>query len=429
MTKSINRIVALGLIWVLGTAALFNSISTPRTFFQSTLVNSNFEGLFRGFEAAAMLGLVVLGLIAALFYKNNRKGSMIYVGINLVYLASIVSIFNGTVPKNNYTIWLMVGVYSAIFTLKFIDLDWVNLQIKRVILLYVYGSLIMIFIKPHWALEFGYMQGIIPGFRIRLHGFGVHANNLSALLVIYLMLAQITKSKYEKIHFVFIIICLVLTQSKTAWVIFGLYFLLVSYRKYRQVSRNKKLLMSGIFFIALGVISAASVVAVQHIFSKNSDLSTLTGRTQIWEFTISAWKTNPLFGYGQDLWGTAMEDEYMYLYNWRPPHAHNQFLQTLGESGLLGAFALSFYFIVLIYFAFKLSKKTNGVSLYLVIYFLVRGISEPIIINTISSANLFTHFIMFTFLVFAAKSVPVDMPVKQKSASAMNRLIIRNEVV
>ncbi|WP_406811570.1 O-antigen ligase family protein, partial [Klebsiella aerogenes] len=59
---------------------------------------------------------------------------------------------------------------------------------------------------------------------------------------------------------------------------------------------------------------------------------TLSGRVSIWFEVIKDWQNNPIFGYGPDYLDVEHRLRLGMLFAF---HAHNQFIQTLGQSGLV----------------------------------------------------------------------------------------------
>lgn len=83
--------------------------------------------------------------------------------------------------------------------------------------------------------------------------------------------------------------------------------------------------------VAIYWLYADQVLAM--IFTTESDL-TFSGRIKIWEGTLEHAALNPWIGYGTASFGTPQFD-FLWV-NYRPPSAHNSFLQAYFETGYVG---------------------------------------------------------------------------------------------
>ncbi len=104
---------------------------------------------------------------------------------------------------------------------------------------------------------------------------------------------------------------------------------------------NKKLLL--IFCCLLAVIAVAVLYSRYQppvVYSTSLDALSIQTRFAIWESTLKMFLARPLTGWG---WGTF---KYVYPLFKSPgvwyavPHAHNEFIQLLGEGGLAGFFVV-----------------------------------------------------------------------------------------
>jgi exopolysaccharide production protein ExoQ len=116
---------------------------------------------------------------------------------------------------------------------------------------------------------------------------------------------------------------------------------------------------------------------------------TLTGRIFVWQVSFETWLKNPIFGYGPNFWDTHFRQDYGYLW---AGQAHNQFLQTLGESGILGFGGLLFFFITIIRVGSRSANNTNFASY---------GIIVALIIRSFFESPLSTYSLDQSFLVLA----------------------------
>ncbi len=150
------------------------------------------------------------------------------------------------------------------------------------------------------------------------------------------------------------LLLVVLSHSSTAVVVllssWLIYLLLVS-----LLSRRSSLIPLGLVVGGLVLAFAGKVWGVFDVLSFGLDLlgksAHLTGRTYLWESVLKMIEQRPWLGYGYDgFWlGMSGPSARVWLENpWSPPHAHNGFLDTWLELGLvgLGLLGLSAAFIV-----------------------------------------------------------------------------------
>jgi O-antigen ligase len=88
---------------------------------------------------------------------------------------------------------------------------------------------------------------------------------------------------------------------------------------------------------------------------------------------------------------------------WAPAQAHDQFVQTLGEAGLVGAAGLCVYLVVLAWSGIRLRSISGGISLSLTMVLLLRGLTDRWYSAGATDGNLFVHFVVFAMLLLWAR--------------------------
>jgi O-antigen ligase len=106
-------------------------------------------------------------------------------------------------------------------------------------------------------------------------------------------------------------------------------------------------------------------------------------RGVIWEHALSGFAQDPVFGVGPGVWSPSF-DQALVL-TWREEwirqveQAHNQLVQTLAESGLVGAAALAALVVVVGLGAFVARRSTRGASVALFVVLLARmSVESPL---------------------------------------------------
>jgi O-antigen ligase len=126
----------------------------------------------------------------------------------------------------------------------------------------------------------------------------------------------------------------------------------------------------------------------------------LNGRTYVWDATIEVWEESRIFGYGPTLWSEEFRARYGEFFAFAG-QAHNQFIQSLGESGLVGLGALVVYFLTMLVVAMKTSERTAGLSLACFSLIAVRLLTEAALRTYRVDAAFMLHVFLLYVLVVA----------------------------
>ena len=127
------------------------------------------------------------------------------------------------------------------------------------------------------------------------------------------------------------------------------------------------------------ILFADDLIALVSRSSNETEILTLTGRTRIWAVVIDLWRQSPLFGYG---FGSAL-----YILPVHPDlfhaaaHSHNLYLEQLFSGGIIGIglFACSMAITIVVAWRTRAARELS-----LVIFFLVYGMTEPVIYGPVS---------------------------------------------
>ena len=373
------------------------------------------------------VALAVMAILMALSRRTNHKGGVIlWLTYVAMFIAEIASSFLGAKPAAfDHHIVYMLLIMTAIFMSPAMPPEKAAAHAKRAIAIILYGSLILAAISPSYFVETGY-TGIIPGFNIRLHGLATHPNNLAPLALAYLLLEYWVPSvkPWRQLSTLVALAVLILAQSKTSWlmmvVIVFAVFLSQQVSQSGKESRHSRFdrvaKILAVFFILLPILILAGtsdqIQSLYYALSPDDNLRTLTGRTEIWDITLEAWERSPWFGFGHTLWDMSFRMSYGQP---TTTHAHNQFIHSLGESGIVGLTALLLYVGALIGYALKFATETRGVSIALVLMLLTRSMTEVPFRMVMSLETVFLlHLIVFALLTTLARSANVERSTPQK---------------
>lgn len=205
----------------------------------------------------------------------------------------------------------------------------------------------------------------------RWQGLTAHPNSLGyvAGAVLVSALWKPLRFRGEPLWLLAALIPFVGSQSKTVWgaVAVGL-LLTVTWRASVLPPVQRSLAYLGSVVALCGLL----VYTVGNVDLPTFD-TTLTGRTALWKATLQEFQRNPVAGYGPGLWSVEYRAGTPFLW---AGQAHNQLIQTLGASGLIGAAGLFVFTAALLVGTWRSARVTRGASLALTSYFLLRAVTE-----------------------------------------------------
>jgi O-antigen ligase len=289
------------------------------------------------------------------------------------------------------------------------DRDRILSTVRNSMFIFMLAGAVVIPANPGLVLDSSYMQGLIPGLP-RFGGLAMHPVMMGMLAQMALVILWVRPFRRGWLNFLAWILglgVLFVAQSKTAWLCFliSACCLLVVRRggdaihkagDPRASSFGVGLLLMTIMGV-LGVLVAVLVfdlpTMIADFFNTRAgmDLASLTGRDRIWVVALEEWGHNPVFGYGLTIWDSDYRQA-IALPN--ATHAHNQFLDTLSRSGVVGAFGLVIYAVVLTAMAFRYARATGGLSLALYVSTALPAVSEVPLLLIDYGSHVMTHFLL-----------------------------------
>lgn len=176
---------------------------------------------------------------------------------------------------------------------------------------------------------------------------------------------------YKWRHFMIVIMMLAFVAAQAR--LFSLFFVvaLVTCLFYRDNQRLFNFLFSLIFLL----VAYNFEMLTETIEFYDNDEFTLTGRTTVWTRTYITAMESMVFGYGFATFDTEYFD-YLW-FNYRPPHAHNSFLQAFIDIGIVGFFCLIATILGHVATAVNYVRIFNqySISLFLVILGVLSGLT------------------------------------------------------
>lgn len=330
--------------------------------------------------ASVTIGLLVATLVLAV--ADNRRTPRSHVGGPLaaaavgVYLGPLLSAAaGGHGGVADWRLWLGPLCVAAVYASPALTLETLLRRLRVILRVYTWGSLCALVVAPDWALT----PNDIVNFRLpwvgaaRLVGLTDHPIPLGvmAAAVLALELAPLVRSRLWTLHAAAAAAVLLLAQSRTAWIA-ALVGLPLIYR-HTSARRVPPLLVRGLI-AGMACCAGALVPTVAMRFTKvlsSPEVVSLHGRTTVWDLAMSAFRADPLFGYGPTLFtdpSSPVHGTYA--------HAHSQIYQTLSTSGLVGAVGLLLFAVALLAAASRTGAVSAGLTWSLVGITLVTCMAE-----------------------------------------------------
>ncbi|NEX62734.1 O-antigen ligase family protein [Noviherbaspirillum galbum] len=374
---------------------------------------------------AAVLGVCLARFLSAMMRHEAmpREGRGLFFAFLAFYISNFVlnNLF-GTRPVFDQKLIYPLLVTIAVYLSRSRDARMTLDATKSGLLFFCIASCAAIYLLPNASVQQGY-DGVIPGVGFRLWGLGSNPNSTGPLAVILLLLLARRPFRNVVLQLVGIasgLAVLALSQSKTAWLAAALAFPTLWWGKMMYASATGGSGRRAVYPLhrflrpmLVCVLGLAAVTVAAYLMTNNplakvaidqqEQVTTLTGRTEIWNVAIETWKQSPLFGYGSAMWDEVFrrQVDMAFAYN-----AHNQFLQSLSVAGAVGLAGMVVYVATLFRYAFAANTATRGLSLALFWVIFVRLFTEaPFNMAGIFSGEFVTHVLLFTLVLTKGREV------------------------
>ena len=441
LVRSISPDIRIILLLVLiAFGAMISVALTPRTLNESDLETAGRQLLSdfdEGFAASRYLNVLIVGTGFVELLRgwlNSRAQRVpdparpILYGLLAFYIGTIlIQALGSAHPEFDYQSLYVPIVLLTVYYQRISNIGRIVEVAKFAVLALMLASLVAIPIKPDFVLHRPNI-GVIPGIDFRLFGLTPHANALGPMALIGLILEAYFPSKsllLRLLQIVASVAVLVLAQSKTAWVAGCIVLLLVTVPlglKRRGNARDRSEFGRAVFTL-LGCIALLVVVFIGlaqfdivGYLDRNAQIETLTGRTQIWDITLQGWHESDLFGYGREIWGAERMLKFRLFH---VGQAHNQFVQTLGEAGLMGMVLLLTYLGVMLHAALSRFAASRGLVLSLYVLVFARCVTEaPLRTDGVQSWPTFTSVLLIMFACHFMRNAGAGAPARERAGPA-----------
>lgn len=424
----------LFLLYIIGISTVLINIFEPRTFdiFQSfdilsypLIIESQAIASITIITKVIFISISVLlffwGLVKRNFHLPKQGLTLTLAGLSLFIPAIISSLLSKNGGFSYQLLYFPIFVITAYIIPRFATTRNVN-NLPPVLLIIIYSSLLSILINPNWAFS-SYSESWI-GLPIRLFGTLSHPNGLGYVALAYIILARLDKKHtfWKYINLFAAVVVIILAQSKTAWIAL-IVWLLLTWVLQRLTTRKQQISQIIAFLLVFLLIVATFLFVIQKDFFVSQNL-TFSGRIYVWKISFDTWLDNPVFGYGPGFWTTYFRQDYGYLW---AGQAHNQFLQSLGESGILGFAGLVFYLVTIIRIGSRTIDVTNFATFGIVIAILIRSFFETPLKTYGLDQSFLVHAIFWLVLLNSQKMIQVPKKSTKVTQSTNTNLKKTNE--
>lgn len=291
--------------------------------------------------------------------------------------------------SHDYAYPLVIGIAAVLVT--GLERNMAFKAARNVLFVFMVASLLIIPFKSSMVLETTYTQGLLPGVP-RLAGLAAHAVSLAILAqlgLICLLTIPFEQKWLNRLAWGVGLTVLFLAQSKTTWIAFVLSWLcFVAVRQgpafLRRVGDPVRpefgivsIVMVMLAVLAVGLVlmlgDLGTRISIFFNSAEGAQLTSLTGRDKIWAIAYDEWQRNPIFGYGPLIWETDFRNS---IGMPNATHAHNQFMDTLSRSGIVGAVSLLIYALILMVMSVRYARESKGLTLALFVLLAMRSVSE-----------------------------------------------------
>ena len=336
------------------------------------------------------IGILVLCSLFTLDYKKSKKTGLIFVLLlSGLFILNAISLFYST----NFQFGIKtVETQISLFLLPvliYFDRDFYYTEQSKIKALFVYAAfasiiaLIGIFLyngKLTEIINFNRQYDIYSVLRYHKISAGQHPSYISlgylfAIIIIWQGLKATSNKTYFAAKVVLIVILLAFIFFLNSRAVFIAAFFVVIYFAIKYMTEHR--LIYKLIIIAVLVIGFVFLIKNTRFKKVFQNLSNATNieqvdlRFSLWRNATIAWKDKPIFGYGigdsKEAIATihkqrSIEEAVEYNLN-----AHNQFLETSIQIGLLGLVIILMVFAIPLYQSIK--KKQELTFLFFLICF------------------------------------------------------------
>lgn len=261
-------------------------------------------------------------------------------------------------------------------------------------------SIVVYFAIP----EFGRYVYWLNGERFvspRLAGIAGSANNMALIAAFALIVIGLYARDFHRIHWLFAplsaLICgvaLILTNSRTPLAMVFVILFLTYALTWRRVHIAILLVSAGLLAMAI-LLPVSDQLMLKFVSRSGSadELTSLTGRTEIWYTVLKLVEQQPWIGYGYAS-SVFVLPEHQNSIGFATSHAHNLALQLLLTTGWVG---LILFLLSIAGIGIRAVRHNNRVMFALLAFVLLNGITESSGFTTLANICTLAFALAVTF--------------------------------
>ena len=339
-----------------------------------------------------LMGIAAAGIYGAIGAVTDRRVRDILQTFPVFWVAIIIVMYFVAVPTSLTPLYSLISSISILAILLMTVRALVQIGVMPVLNAIFVGmaffnvlSWVVFFAWP----EVGVLKEALPEgkFAYRMSGLA-HSNVLgqyTGLTVVLGTIMYFTYSKRSPMRVAMILVALgalISSLSRTSLVA-TVFALMIAYRRvFFQAKYLKRYLacalagMLGLMILSTQVDIGAKIQEKLTLVSKSGDaseLTTATGRAEIWAYTIRLIAEHPLIGYG-----AATSKYYLAQYSF---YTHNMILNVAFSTGIIGGFAALMMVLGRIRAMFTISHPlADGILVFII----VNGMFENVVFSILA---------------------------------------------
>lgn len=378
----------------------------------------------RGVTQVTVLFLGFFLIISRANFSILKKHYLVFLYIVLIFLSITYS------PFKTYTFLQVASLCAPITFYIGISLLQNSRQfaIEKILfktIIYAYFVACCISLAIYFLAR-GLVIEVLWGNELRFTGVFTEPAMMGLISGLALGLALLSKiNKFLKITVITVAaICLFLTLSRTFFIALIVAAAATGWLYYPKYKKWYLVLFGSVTFLTI-VLATHSVVLskqeqdnIEHI-SRAGSISSLSGRTAIWDAVIEQRKKEGLAGEGFAMGGALLLKNKLNAYVKMDPRAvgrvtmHSGYIQALADLGYPGLVLYSLIIIMAIFRVYSKDKtREHGLLFFCVIYLAISNSAESVIYTASTFPSL-----LFWFLVISSATLRPGLSIKEKKIS------------
>jgi O-antigen ligase len=366
---------------------------------------------------STVIGVFIIVVSIAIMYKKRSflvKNAKPLYPILFLYLLALISVLWSGSAFVTLKRFIKIFVYLSFFMSIFVMPEPLK-NIKKVLLVFssvagISSIILILFFKEYGWMNYG--RDYLPcGIFLHKNGLGIFSALTSLMIFMVYELQGISIKKYPLVlRLLFIVLLIELIISGATDVIGGLILgYVLGYLVFRVTRTSTGQLKTLIILLIVTFILCTTfycfITNLNIIeFYNNSLLSigkdpTLTGRTDIWPVLLQiGFKSHPMLGSGLGTFFIQIDNSgYSRTLPWLMGHAHNTYLQSYLELGILG-FVFSIYIILSLFVKIFFNSYKGTIKYPLIVFFILYNIQTIFEVTLLRPTQIFAFLPIIFYL-------------------------------